>query len=828
MDNRNSLPLQESSFILVREKERELLDVNEFIHLLSVCGVSDEIKTLAINTMKALKKNQVMEKSLNKAIIMNRLLDYNTAKKGIVYDYIFFNMVFGGLPIDRKFIEERVYKNRRRDKVFRLYDYYKPDYLPNMDINLHDRLKLFLATIWVFYNSDNLDDEIVLVELKNHLGGSRMFAYWGLKKPLIEVTKEFIEYLAPFLIKNGFLDKRENQLDYLYTHLHGQKTSLSKEDGIWAKFEEKMTPYKNSEFYSTFYHYVKEKMDKKTLNIVSLDKYITYWSRLVHITVAEGGTNIRAINSKIRDTYIWEYGENSSLRADMDCFRNVLKFYNEQTFEENYKEYFDISIFSQDHLAKRSFDAKHNSFMDEAEDALIASIGSELLKTSSSFEKLNTRKKQIFFLSRIIWLKLLTGARISEILDLDLDKIKSSISYKTPYIMITTLKDNPDREFILERGKPLEKGNFELDCIHVDIINQTIEAAEKMYLGIKIKKDKKRYLFPSETLTEISYDSVKYYFKNVQERNAIICGSHYDIMSRDVYESIPDMKLKLENRRALFSLHEIRDMFINRLLLHGMTNAYEIRDEVGHGAVESQETYKQAPHGMMQVANFMEENGHYGAQNKLISPLSFKVESGVDRKDIVLAPKVENYLNELENSNSEIYNVLTIPYDQASNFIDTKTICETRLSCGDTGFGCLGCKSFVSGTATHDALLNVGAILAHQFKTIDYEINRLNEKRLYKKSTFEIFQRLLKSILVRFEGIQLAKERTLTNPNNFSWDEGKADKYILNISKRVRKSDFCKEVVSYINDLIKRKKLDEYIILRLHLLTSKTNRKVFK
>ncbi|RAS83083.1 site-specific integrase [Priestia endophytica] len=830
--NSQAISPSSSTFLLIREEERGLLKLNEFLSLKTNLGASEYNLKQSKRILNSRNFKEIAENSSSKEILIQKLLNYGDSHlrdQNIVCDYIFLNMVFGGLPLDRDFIEYWVYKKRnRRQMLFRLYEIYKPTFFPSGKLEMHYRLKLFLASLWLFYDMRDINDKVILSELTSNIHPRGMSSYWVLKKPMVEVIREFIILIAPAFLEKGLLLNRDNLMGFICNHLDERKNNRSDEELLWEKFEKEMKFFSGTKFHSVLNKFIKEKVSKKNLNLSTLNKYITYWAKLTYIAINEGFKDIYLVNTTVRDMYIWEYGDEISLKEDMNCFRSIFKFYNEITFNDEYEKYFDISIFSSKQLAKKPVDTKHVYFMEEAEDALIASIANEIFSTRKPFEELDLRQRQIFFMSRIIWLKFLTGARISELLVLELDMVKNSIKHDYPYIYIVTSKDNVDRKFEFERGKTKPNGKHEYDCVHIDIINETVIAAQEVYKGIKINQSETRFLFSTEVLTPFSYDSIKYYFRTVQQRNAIICGSHYDIMNRDLYESMSDMKVKLQNERVLFNLHDIRHIYINKLILHGMTNTYSIRDEVGHVSVLSQETYKKIPNGMMQVAKLMETQGHYGAENQLMSSLSFQVEKSTNRKDIVLAPKLDAYLNELDNIASDIYNGITIPYDQAKYFIDTNTTCETKLSCGETGFGCLGCKDFVSGQATHEALLNVGAILIHQFKTIDYEISRLNDKRLRQRKHVLKFQRLLMSLLDRFEGVHLAKEHTLINSNNFAWDEERAEKYLTSIAKKVRKTNFDKEVTKYIKKLMEEKQLSGKITSRLHLLTSKTNRKVLQ
>ncbi|MEH6979866.1 hypothetical protein, partial [Bacillus pseudomycoides] len=202
--------------------------------------------------------------------------------------------------------------------------------------------------------------------------------------------------------------------------------------------------------------------------------------------------------------------------------------------------------------------------------ALISSVGSEIIQSRlNRFSKMKESEKIHFIHVRLIWLIMLTGARVGEICNLKLDDVKRSLDYKEPYILIKTLKGNNDRAFELYRGEKIGENRYEFDLIHFEIIKESIEAAENMYHGLEMKD---RFLFPNRKNGKTDTTSVYIRLIEIQLKNGIVCGSHYDVLNRELYEGMPYLQGNLEKRKALFVTHDLRHAKINWLLLHGGLN----------------------------------------------------------------------------------------------------------------------------------------------------------------------------------------------------------------------------------------------------------------
>ncbi|MGG3043470.1 hypothetical protein ABEO76_09900 [Bacillus anthracis] len=748
---------------------------------------------------------------------MNDLIQYQKIE---LTTYLVINMLFGRLPMNRELIENAIYKvNTKRKKVlFYVYEKMKPSYFPNL-ADLDDeygRLQLFYISLALFYKPYKLNDDVVVKELERHFGNigedSIFVAYKGNK---LNRIKQFVTLSSSDFIEKGYLIPREDLIQYLYNKTMGKET-YGEEEKLLMYFSNRMDKYKDTEFYSALKNVVEESLNKMRMKFRTIDGWIRHWADFIDFAVDNGCVDLKDITPLLRDLYIDEYLDEKSLVYDFGSIRIIIRDFNQRKFGSNMDAYIDETIFSQVHIPKKPKDTTHVSFMEAAHDALISSIASDIYQSRAD-QALGINSEEHFkrfFLSRLIWLIFLTGARNSEIRTLELKKVKTTLLYSNPYIVIKTKKKNPDRVFELYRGV-----NLEYDKVHLDILNETIEVAENIYKKT-MHPGADQWLFPNQFLSHFTHDSLRNYFNNVQKRNAIICGSHYDIMQRDLYVSYPDMVKKIEEPTPLFALHEIRHMHIDKLVLYGMTNQIELAKTIGHQGVESQEIYKKAAFGVLEVSKIMEENQHYGAANKLVSSVSFKVDENVSRDKLLLIEDIDTYMGELEKDRD-------INVEQAIDYIDINTNCETKISCGETGFGCLGCKDFVSGKATHEAILNTAVLLENQMKVIDYEIQRINDKKLRKKNKFNHFQELLMTILDRFEGIELAKDRTLISTDNFGWTEDEAEKFMARLMKRVRKVDVEKDVIKMVKNELCAGRLHEDIVSRLNLIVSKTNKKVF-
>ncbi|MGG0720248.1 tyrosine-type recombinase/integrase [Robertmurraya massiliosenegalensis] len=808
-------PLIEETLLKVDNK-LDIFTLDEYLRIRNIFGYSNNDY---VKMFRVLKENGMFSKNQLSSITLKFMKKFSPHLQAELLSYITINMLFARLPMNREIIETYVYKTpspQRKSALYYVYKKAKPKYFPELnDVqDEQNRLKYLYTSLVLFYKPNELSDEVVINELVKHCGKGGIFA--ALKGNRVERIRQFVTISAYDFIQNGILLQRDNLLEYLFNRTMGKET-LNEEDKIWKHFHERMDKHSNTEFFLALELQVNEYFSKKNSKAATIETKIRCWADFTDFAINNECVCLKDVTPVLRDIYIGAYLYEKSLINDFGHIRTIIRNYNENIYGSDIDKYFDDTIFSQIHIPKKPRDATHIAYMESAHGALVSSVYSEIYKTKVELEKAlwSNEIQKRFFLSRIIWLTFLTGARISEISELELDKVKSTLKHKKPYFIIKTKKKNSDRVFELYRGK-----NNEYDMVHFDILNETIKISERMYENVKEPSSKTRWLFPNQFLKHFSHSQLSNYLDGVQKKNAIICGSHYDIMQRDLYNSYQDMERKVEEPTPLFSLHEIRHMHIDKLVLYGMTNSIEIAKTIGHQNEESQETYKKAAFGVMDVAKLMEENDHYGAKNKLVSPSSFIIDDSINRKQMLLNNDIEIYLDELK-INEHITN------EQAIDYIDINTNCETKVSCGENGLGCLGCNDFVSGRASHEAVLNFAVILENQLKVIDFEIQRLNDKNLRKKQQFNSFQMLLMTILDRFEGIEKAKSRTLLAQENFNWSNEEAVKFLSKLVKRVRKVDFDKEVIKMIKNEMNKGKLHDGIVSRIHLIVSRTNKKVF-
>ncbi len=778
--------------------------------------------------LSRLESNGVLtrDRILDKEAVLECFVDLAKSTISFYYQvykiYILCNMLFNRLDIQRSFIEKEVYKNTKPlIKVF-LFNWYKrnkPNYLPDIE-NIEWKLKFFYCSLALFYSEDNITDGIIIEELTSHLYPHNDNIFTNTLGNRIEILRTFLSLSGQMFREKGYLKPRKEMLRFLYYKIGGKDITESKDEGIRRYCFEIMKQYEDTEFYDVIVAFIDEKISKRQL-LNTLKSYATVWARLSELAIENGCMNLKEVDAIVRDEYIFRYIDEQSVVTNFKYILQVYKYYNKRFATGGFESYVDPFLFSATHIPKKPSDVKHTGYMKEAQNVLVAAIGSEMEMTRKSYEELiSSNNIQTFFLSRLCWIKALTGCRVTELREMDLDEVKTTIKHKNPYLYIRTEKDNENRKFTLFRGNRLEKDKYELDCVHIDILQELIVMAKKLYNDILLSEEDSKLLFPSPLGSIFSPTTINNYLARIQDKHSLVCGSPYDIIPKEVYEGNPALKDRVEKRKPLFTLHSIRHMHIEKLLLYGMTNRFHMAKVIGHRNIYSQEDYKNAADGIIEVAKLMQEHEHFGAKNKLMSHEGIIVDKEIDQKELQIAKNVEKHVNILEKAEG-------ISYNEAAGYIDVNTDCNTKIACSDTGIGCLGCDDFKSGKETHEAILNVSAVLVTEFKVIDFEISRLNDKKFRKKSELILFEKLLRTILDRFENIENAKNRTFLDQENFNWDVEKTDKFFLRIAKRTRKNNLDKEVIVYIKKIVKEKKLHETIISRLYLITNKLNKKVF-
>ncbi|MGG5802439.1 tyrosine-type recombinase/integrase [Bacillus mycoides] len=740
---------------------------------------------------------------------------YSKRKKKVFLDYILLNMVFDRIDINREFIEKYIYTEGfiglgRFEALCYLYDVLKPSELPNINYIKENKNKWFIISIVSFYKWDALDEETIVVQLLYYyrLHSNRA-------RNLGKRFNEFTQLFYPVFKEYNLMSEKDNVIEYLSKRWANKPIDIVEDVRFF--FNNKMGSYTNTEFYDVCTKFIEECLFKKIYDPKRIKVIITHWSQLTGICVEHNITKISEINVQHRDFFALV--NISQSHGKFQSIRDILKFYNDVLFE-GYDNQKIISLFSSSKLPRKPTNVNHTGIMETGIKALISSVGSEIIQSRlNRFSKLKESEKIHFIHVRLIWLVMLTGARVGEICNLKLDDIKRSFDYKEPYILIKTLKGNNDRAFELHRGEKIGEDRYEFDLIHFEIIKESIEAADNMYHGLEVKD---RFLFPNRKNGKTGVASVYSRLIEIQLKNGIVCGSHYDVLNRELYEGMPYLQGKWEKRKALFTTHDLRHAKINWLLLHGGLNKYEIQDYIGHKNINSQDEYQKSTAMMFKVAKMMEEHNHYGAKNELVTPNYQVIDKEVNRKEYVLLKDIDEYLSEFEKRHDRI------EIRDAEAYIDKNTACEVIISCSATGISCLGCNDFRAGQYSEEKIDNISRILVEQIKAIDYQINNINrfKRSMISKRGKVILKNALLSLVSRFESIEVAKGITLiSNKTGFGMEEARADKFTYHLMLKYRQSDLDKEIIKHIKGLKKNGKFED---INLLLYRSKINRVVFK
>ncbi|MFB5281820.1 hypothetical protein [Peribacillus sp. Hz7] len=741
--------------------------------------------------------------------------------KNLFIDYVLLNMAFAQISIDKEFIEENVFLKYskvmgRLEVLYSIYEKRKPNGLPKIIDIKHMKNKWFAISLVLFHSTpDELSEDNIINDL---------FYFYRLHtkqaRDLKDRIKEFVILFYQFLVEQKVIKEKENIVEYLYNLWVGKP--LTKIDDLWQHFNNKFESYQGNEFYNVIRLFLNESIEKELFPINRLKVIISDWASLTNCCFQQGVKKIDNIKDEHRDEFIRENIDRIKMNQTFNSIRCVLKYYNDVIHDDGYDAQEIIYKFSDQHLPKLPNNINHVGIMETGLKALISSVGSEIIQSRNKrFEDMNKHEIVHFFHVRLIWIVMITGSRVTEVASLLLNEVKNATQYTEPYIKLITLKGNNDREVSLFRGEQINGEIYELDIIHLDIIKETIAASEKMYDSLQIEK---KYLFPNLNLSKYSSKSIYFKLEAIQKKNGIICGSHYDILSRALYESVPFLKDKLLKGKVLFTTHDLRHGNINWLLLHGGLTRHEIQDDIGHTNVISQEEYLKTSGLMFKVAKMMEVNDHYSAKNELVSPDYVHIEDNVKRPELLLIQDVADYLDQFEN------NSLEIDVNEAEEYIDQNTNCHVEFSCSAAGMSCLACEDFQTGNYSEEKMNNISVILVRHIQTIDAQIDKINKNKkslLSKtKSGESLLINAITSLIKRFVIIDKAMEVSfLSKEQGFGMKEEDAKKIINHFMRYNRKMDLDAGIIKNIKLLKSTNKLGKDIELAAY--RTKNNRKVF-
>lgn len=764
-----------------------------------------------IEELGFLSENKLVKKYLEGNLNIDT---YNWRHNGrrYLWDYLLINMYAGRMPFNKTIINDAIFSftgvTSRFNILIEFYNNRKPSYLPSLLELTHRDHKQFLINL-VIFNEINTEEKL-LAELFNVYRGNTV----QIKQLNAKIT-EFASLIYPCLVNGGIMAPKGDIINYLYNKYHNVET-LTEEQKLWNYLTKQFNEeHKHSEFYTVCKLFVEDCLNHSLYQYATIRPTIYHWFQLTDICIKEGIKKIDEITSYHRVLYIKTF-EGTSLINDFMDIRKVIEFYN-ITFNKTV----DLNLFSYKHANTFISDVKHVTLMESGFNALVGILASHIMKTRHKpFRLMHMGEKHLFFTCRLIWVVILTGARKTEITELKLNIVMNSMDFKSPYLIIFTRKGSKDREYKIERGKYIQDGEYEYDFITYDIFTELIEAAKEVYGKIAVEN---QFLFPSIRTFSALDRSITEYFRRIQLENGIICGSSYDILNHDLYASYPVMSEKLNSPTPLFTLHDLRHINVDKLLVQGKLNRFETAKEIGWQNINSQDHYSKTYKTMFQISQQLEENGHYSAENELVSPNYTELHKE-DSVELTNTEDLNEYLDSLENRN--IY----LPPQEANDFIDSNTQCKPKVKlgfwCGETGISCTGCGNFESGELTVFKLERVGALIEIEYKSIDYLIDNLNNtKNITSKKHIELLHQYVTEIIERFERVNNTKEITLLSTKNFGMAEKDADRFIGIILRNTRNKDIDKKIIDYIKDLRKKDKLS---IMNIELYRTSQNRAVFQ
>lgn len=818
LDNSSSLA------IVTKVEKSELLTLSEYKELRLKFGFREKcIKIGEIeNNFSTWYENKLI--SINE-INLVKFYQYYKGKNTLdgqrerifCIDYILMNMIFEKINLNRNFVIENVLtKNAkvmgRLNLLSYMYNQKKPEEFPDISELKQMKNKWFAISLVLFNSSiNNFNDKDITDEL---------FFYYKLHsnraRDLAERFKEFAKLFYLPLVKLTAMDRKENIIEYLFDVWLGRP--LSDVDDIWRFLHSKLDYAKKTEFYDVIYNFVNECISKNLMDSTKLKTTISDWERLTNLCLRYNVKFVKDIKKLHRDEFIRENIEKIKMEGTFNSIRKILEFYNDIVLDDEIDAQDLIYYFSVKHLPKRPKNINHVGLMETGLKALISSLGSEIIKSrTKSILEMNSYEIGDFFIVRLIWVTMITGARVSEVANLLLNDVKNTLEYNEPYIKLNTLKDNNDREIVLSRGEKLDEERYELDVIHIDIIKETVEVSQLLYSELDLEV---KYLFPNFKLSKYDNTSVYLKIKKIQQMNGIVCGSHYDILSREIYESFSYLNKKLIDKRELFTTHDLRHGNINWMLLHGGLSRYEIQDYIGHRNISSQEDYERTNATMLKVAEMMEVNDHYGAKNELVSPNYIKIDDNIDRSKLLLNKDIEEYLMNFELGKINIHQI------KAEQYIDQNTDCNVIISCSASGMSCLACKDFDAGSYSQEKLDNITIILSRHINTINEQIEKINKNKrsLLTKKGETLLVNAISSLIDRFVILEDAKKVTLVSPEQgFGIEEKDAQKIINHLLRKNRNNDLDAEFVKKLKTM----KIEGKINFDLTFYRTVNNRRIF-
>ncbi|WP_427108188.1 hypothetical protein [Lysinibacillus xylanilyticus] len=710
----------------------------------------------------------------------------------ILKTYIVLNMMCKIIPYDTEFVEEIVYVSyKSKFKLFYpLYRFYPNKFLANID-SIHQRsnikLSLLLFLRSEFEKRELTEDEILKLFFQTN---KRTDSNYKLS------LHEFSDKIYPQLVKYGYFAEYNNIQDYITRIKRNMPIDL--ETSLYEHLEKQMGIYKDSEFYAVAKSFINDKFTKKTLMLREIKASITMVSKFVELCITNKQVpimSVRDISGFHRDYYI-EQNQKANINH-FKAIRSFLRHYN--SFFVNDGEFYDVSLFSSKYVSKKPKIADKTALKENGIGALAASIFSEIIYSrNTDFEKKNQIEKQHYITLRTLWLTLLSGGRFQEISKLNLIAVENSLNYKSPYIVLHTVKGGNNRTIEFERGQENE-GIFEYDWISIDILKESVAAARSIYKGNKIKPEQ-MFLFPGfRVITKpIGYLAVTYLNKKIQAKNMIVHGSIYDILDREAYLNNPGIREKLDE--PLFTLRSFRHFSVEILRKYARLTQIEIQKFTGHRLRKSENHYGE--HFLLAVETFkvMEEHGHLYGENKLVPNQPIHLDtSGEDKSNIAFIQDVNNYFNDNDYFSS-------VNLNSATKVIDEETDCHTIVACGDTGIGCISCEYFQAGEETIIKRDAIRYLIEYEYNQIELLINELmiHKKELMKKidASKTLLANKFIDICIRFEKINLSKEVTLmSNEQGFGWSESTANKFLNSIYKGIRKIDLDTDIIKRIKEI---------------------------
>ncbi|PFH92657.1 hypothetical protein [Bacillus sp. AFS088145] len=767
--------------------------------------------------------------------------------------YLILLMSFSRIPIDRNFISEfYIYNSGLKHNLIwilmeNFYNLTKPDAFPKMSDLENLTNRRFIFSLNAFYKISDLTEETIIKEFLIAISLDT-YRKTGIFKNIIKFQKtgllEFIDKIYPKLITLGIMERKDNIYAYLRSIIYPPMDNVQK---LRVFLNKKIKELNGTEMGTLLHSYVENNIitingkEELQWHINHLKTNIKCWCDLSLIAIEDGVEKIEDITSEHRDLWLYENNGIDGKRL-LRYIPPILKFYNE-VIQEHTAYYYDTSIFSTKWSPNIGKDINHTPLQGAAFGQIISAIAHKISETRKKglvngvineekfCKNLHTRETQNFlyefFIYRLIWFVLLTGRRVKEIRQLNLARVKNSLSLDDKYVYIRTAKGNFDRKEEFDRGQLNENGNYEFDYIHIDVFKEVINVAEFVYKGTGVPI-KDQFLFPSvaRDYNEIKSVAIGNYLKDIQIEYDIVHGSPVDFRNKLMYASSPEWKKLIG--KPLFSLHHLRHAYIHTIHTNANLTLEQVVLNIGHRNNKSIGAYTKIFANVFQVFKTLEDEGHIGAGRELVSAF-YKEANGIENKNAYII--LTNFLDFLKEFKVETSLISINP--EANRFPEVDSDCVTTISCGDTGMGCLRCNDFRAGKLTLTALLSVSTIFDKEFRNIDGAIDQINKRKkeiikVNRKDDkrIEVIHNLFTPLIDKFKAIIEARQITLlSQETGFGFSEKEADKLISKIWKRARKLNLDEDIVKYIK---KSKKSGMFSHIDFTLYRSAANREVFK